>query len=298
MPKIDIMGRKVDYKPYTTEMYLVKLKARLELEPSFINTFKVDLTNSFIREHLDIVNPNHQFTQNTVWSVSGLTGTGKSMCILSLVKLLVPKERFSYKNICFFDSQILELAKEIPQNTFIIRDEGVGKAVFGIGSRRQTENLNVLVETCRKYGLSVVFIEPEEKEYDIAKYYLETVDMDFKNRVTRMAIKDPRTMTYIGAIYVPIVAETDEDWVKYNEVKDEFITMMRKGEYKDSKNDFRALAVEVADKIDTEIYFTKKQRLAYLQANFPNFTSGEITIIHTFLEIVITHGEDALYESI
>lgn len=295
MPVVKIFGKKVEYRPYVSKMYLPKLKARLELNPSFIKVFKVDLTDDFFEEHRDIVNPDKHFVQNAVWVVSGGTGTGKSIVAYSLCKHLVP-ERFTHENICFFDSQILELAPQVPQNTFIVRDEGVGKAVFGVGSTRQRESLSVLIETCRKYGLSVVFIEPEERELDVAKYYLETIDMDMDRRVTRVAVKDAITKTYLGAIYVPVVPEDDEGWVAYNEKKDEFIEMMRRGEYRDSKVDYRALAIEFAARIDTEQFRTKGERRVYLQAELPNYTNAEVKIIQTFMEIVLRDGEDAIYE--
>lgn len=296
MPRIKIFGKTINYNAYKDEMYMHKMRVRLINDKSFINVFKYNITNDFIKSMRRVVNPNVMHEENTIWSVYGETGSGKSSLVMSLCKILTPK-RFSYKHFVFFDQDLLDLAPELPRDSFIVRDEGVDKAVFGIGSMRTARQLQVLAETCRKYGLNLVFIEPEFRRNEITKYYLETVDMDVEKRITRCAVKEPNTMQYIGAIYIPIVADNDKDWVAYNEIKDKFIDNMRKGKFVGSKVDYRKLAIKVAKSIDPDVFTKKSDRLALITTKFPHMTTQECKIIHSFVEIIIKHGENALFET-
>ncbi|MCJ7816853.1 MAG: hypothetical protein MUP55_03260 [Candidatus Aenigmarchaeota archaeon] len=219
--------------------------------------------------------------------------SGKSMSVISLAKQIYPT-KFSYKNICFFDSKVLELAPAIPRDSIIIRDENPSKSVYGAGSQRIEMDIVVLSETVRKYGLSLIFVEPSERQMDIVKWYLETVDIDYDNRITRLAIKDPHTKTFLGAVYVPVLQASDPDWIEYNKIKDAFIDDVRKGNYSGAKADYTSLARKVASKIDTNIFRKKQDRLVYVQSMFPTFTNQEVRIIHTFVEIIIKGGDSAL----
>jgi len=283
----------VIYEPYMDEMYMHKLRLRIMNDKTFLRVLTTNLTDEFISAHRKIVDPNHLHTQNTVWQIYGETGGGKSSIALSLCKMLTP-ERFSYKNFCFYDQQILDKAKTLPQNTFIIRDEGTDKAQFGVGSMRTGRQLQVMAETCRKAGLNLVFIEPEERTNEIAKYYIEVFDMDVKNRLTRCAIKEPKLRQYMGAIYVPVVPETDPDWVAYNEVKDSFIEDIKAGKSDGSKTDYRAIARQYYDQIDIDVFRTKSERLSYLQAELAGMTNGEVKIVSMFIEVMLKHGENAI----
>jgi len=286
---IDIMGKKYDYKAYKDDMYMYLMKLRLMNNKSFRRVFKIDLTNKFINSMRKIVDPNHLFENNTIWSMSGATGSGKSLCVMSLIKVIEP-DRFNYKHFCFFDEEILTLAKKIDRDSFIVRDEGTNKAIFGIGSNRQSANLQLVAEASRKRGLSLCFIEPEEKPSDIVKWYMETVDMDINNRITRIALKEPRNMEYIGAVYVPVLPDNDRDWVNYNKVKDKFIKDINEGNLSGAKVDVRSLAKEIFTEIDTSIYKSKKERKAYVLTKYPHFTNSEIDLILTYLEIYLREG--------
>jgi len=291
--KIKIMGETYNYIPFKDEMYVDKLKIKLMNDKSFIRVFKNNVTDKFIKSMKTVIDPNKIHEMNTIWSVYGGTGTGKSIVVMSLAKILVG-DKFSYKNMCFFDSQVLEKAKDIPRDSFIVRDEGVGKAVYGVGSQRTSRQLHVLAETCRKYGLNLVFIEPEFTENELAKYYIETFDMDIDNRITRCALREPSSKQCIGAIYVKVLPEDDEDWVKYNEMKDKFIENMKSGKLKDAKEDYKSLAKKILQRIDLDVFTKKKERLAYIRTQLPTMTNAEIEIVATFLEVMIKKGEDVL----
>lgn len=286
MVKINILGKKITYESYKDELYYDNMTLRLINDSTFKRVLMRDCTDKFISSMKKVVDPNHLHEMNSIWSMSGLTGTGKSIAVMSLLKLIVPS-RFSYKNFCFFDEEILELAKEVPRDSFIVRDEGTQKGVFGVGSTRQSAMLSLITEVSRKRGLSLCFIEPTEKPNDIVKWYLETIDMDIENRITRVALKEPRTMQYVGAIYVPVLPESDPDWINYNLRKDKFIEDTTEGKMTGAKSDPLSLAKQIFEEVDTELYRTKKERKAFTIQKYPTYTSGEIELILTHLEILI-----------
>lgn len=295
MGKINIFGKNYNYVPYQNPMYLEKLKIRLINDKTFIRVFQNDITDKFYDTLKEIVDPNILHEMNSVLSVSGESGSGKSSMIISLLKQIIPN-RFTYKNICFFDSQVLRLAKEIPRDSFIVRDEGVDKAIFGVGSQRTSRQLQILTETCRKAGLSLIFIEPEFRENEMSKFYLEVVDMDIENQITRVAVKDNYTKQYIGAIYVSFIGKDHPDIIEYEKVKDKFIEDMKAGKLTEAKEDYRKMAGEVVENINIEIFSKKKDRMAFIRSEYPNLTNAEIDMIATFVEVIIKHGEDALYK--
>lgn len=283
--KINLSGREYEYVPYKDNLYKYKMLLRIRENVSFRNVFRYDLTNPLMKDLKNIANPKHLFTQNFVINLSGDTGSAKSSCILSLG--LEVFSNFSYKNIFFFDQQILDNVKKFPENTLLVRDENPAKSIFGLGSMRTTSQLSLLAETCRKAGLNLAFIEPSFTQHDVAKYILETVDMDIEHRITRLAIRDTRTLNYMGAIYIQIINENNKEWIKYNEVKDKFIEDIKSGKLSDAKLDYEGIATKLLKKIDTDLYKNKKERKAYIITKFPSYTSGEIDMISTLLEVEI-----------
>lgn len=210
--------------------------------------------------------------------------SGKSITIMSLIKLILRK-RGIWQLFCFTDKQLLDLASEFERDIFLVRDEDVGKATYGEGSMRTTMQLEVMAETVRKAGISLVFISPRPTVYDIAKYYIETVDMDLNNRITRVALKEATTLQYIGAIYVPVIPEADKDWIEYSKMKDAFIERMKRGEIADTKQDVNNLCQQVLAKCDLSLYRNKNERRTFITTLYPNFTTGEIKTIATLMEI-------------
>lgn len=283
---MDILGRKVDYRPYKENLYNEKMVLRVHANKSFRRIFmpRFNITNKFIGDMRNVVNPEHKFRESTIWVVSGETGTGKSSVVMSLVRLILLRPNI-WEMFCFTDKQMLDLAKDNPMDTFLIRDEDVRKAVFGMGSTRTAMELEVLLETCRIRGISAVFISPQEEMMGVAKYYIETVDMDIENRITRVAVKDPRTMMFLGAVYVPIIPKEDNDWVQYSAMKDAFTKRMTEGNIDDTKIDLHDCVRTVLGKLDTEVYRTRGERRLLVQECFPNYTNAEVKTIAMLLEM-------------
>ena len=291
MGKINIDGEIYDYKPYIDGMYMEKLKLQIMNNPSYKQIFRKDLTNKWINSIKAIIDPKVNFQNNTIIQIYGSTGGGKSICAMSLVKQLTPN-KFDYNNVCFFDNQVLEMAKDIKPNSFIIRDEGVDKAVYGVGSQRTGRQIQVLTETVRKYGLSLIFIEPELVDNGMAKWILTPIDMDINNRITRMGIMDVNTKQFMGALYIKVLPDDDIDWIKYNEIKDKFIDDLRNGKLTNSKMDYKGEAKKIYDSINHDIFNTKKKRFAYVIDKFPQITNKEIELILTYLDFFIKEELD------
>lgn len=290
MKRIEIDGVKYEYNATHSPLDLEKIKIKLYECNSFANVFRTDLTTAFDKTMFDIVNPKVRNEENTIWNVRGDSGSGKSLMTISLAKKYTPKT-FTYKNVVFYDQHILDIAKDMQRDSFAIRDEAV--KVFGVGSTRIATDLVTLSETCRKFGINLAFLSPSEREIPVSKWILDVVDKDITNRITRVALKDPATDRYLGAVYVKALDNDDYDWVMYNKAKDDFIDSIKDGK-RAGKSDFRSIAKEMYKKIDENTFRTMKQRLAYLKAELNALTSAEIEIVATFLEILIYHGEDAL----
>jgi len=291
MGRIILNGKEIDYTPYIDKISMERLKIRLMQEKSFVKVFTTNQTDNFMSSMRDVVDPKVRHEENSVWEISGLSGSGKSETTISLAKELTP-DRFSADNVAFYDKQILDKAKDLLRDSFIIRDEAV--PIFGVGSHKMSVDMNVLAETSRKAGINLVFISPREQNIEIAKWLLQTVDIDYKNRITRMALKDPLTQQYLGAVYVKVLPADDPIIINYNKKKDEFIESIREGKRSDAKTDLKSIAKEIFKKIDLEIFSKKKERLAYIQTECDNLTNAEIGIVHTFIEILVKSGGDAL----
>ena len=275
-----------NYNPIRTKMFEHKLKTRIQRESSFINCFKKNLTLDFFDEMFDLYDQKtHKHTTNTILQVAGLSGTGKSIAVLSIAKLVCPS--FNQENIYFFDQQIIDNVKKLPLGTFAIRDENPNKSVFGTGSSRTGFQIETIADTCRKRGLSLIFVEPRFALNGICKWYLETIDYGSVDgvRFVRMALRDPSTLLFIGSVFVPIVDEDDSDWVNYNDRKDEFMSGVVSGEYKGAKLDYESEAESILEEIDEDIYRTKKEKMFYVTQKYPNLTSGEIKNIMTAISI-------------
>jgi len=292
------------YFPIKDELYETLMSVRIKNEPSFIRCFKHNITDKFINSYKMIVSEGFGHRQNNIIFVSGQTGTGKSISSISLCKLIY-KDVFSYKNIFFFDQQILDNVDKFPPNSVVIRDENPSKGNYGIGSKRIETQVDVIADTCRKHGLSLIFIEPEFRKSDIAKFYLETIDygavMDcdsegkpikdqngnFVNvvRTNRIGVREPKSAEFMGGILIPIIDETDKDWIKYNEVKDQFISNIKSGKYGDAKLDVKSIINKIANNEKYDDYRSPDALKLLVSQLFPNITTSEIGIIMTGIKL-------------
>src|SRR6056297_512197 len=102
-----------NYVPIRTPMFEHKLRIKLQKDPSFYVCAKKNLTIDFFEEMFDLYSKKiHKHTTNTILQVAGLSGTGKSIAVLSLAKTVCPS--FKQENIFFFDQEILDNVNKLP----------------------------------------------------------------------------------------------------------------------------------------------------------------------------------------
>jgi len=285
MPKITIGNRIYNYTPEKNALYMIKMAMRIKSDESFRNIFRYNLTNHFLSSVKDTIETGSREAQNqsTVLSISGIPGTGKSVVVMTLGLQLFP--HFSHRNVFFFDQEILDHAHEFPENTLVVRDENPAPAIFGVGSQRISAQTGLLADTTRKAGLNLAFIEPHFRQNDVTKYYLEMIDMDRANRITRMGLKDETTFKYLGAVYIRILPENHPEWIAYNEYKDDFIKNVKAGKLGQAKADYDKMVENIYEKIDIDLYNKKKERKVFIMQEYPSLTNAEIDIISTLLEV-------------
>lgn len=287
--RLNFDGEEFEYTPYKDSLYREKMLEHLAQSSSFLRVFKVNLTDKFFEMLQKLVREDTLgYTQNTVINVWGDTGSGKSAIIFSLGLMFF--KNFSHKNAFFHDQHILDNAHTFRRNTLIIRDENTQKGTFGQGSTRTAGQFSLLAETCRKAGLNLGLVEPGFIRNDITKWYLHTIDQDITHRVTRCGLVHPQTYRYMGAVCIPIMAETHPEWEAYNEIKDAFIEKMKRGDYGDTKINYESMAKAAMDDPDFAFYPRKNERRAYLIVKYPNLTGGEITTILNLIQVMERRG--------
>lgn len=284
-----------DYVPIRDEMYRDRMWVRVFKEPSFKLCFKRNLSNRFFNDLERLYADDRLFTTNTIMQVSGGTGTGKSIGVISLAKG-IDKNFEQEKNVKFYDQELLDEFKNKPKDSVLIRDENPAKGVFGMGSTRIENQLEVVGDTARKNGLSLIFVEPEWKKNDIAKWYLETIDMgtvEHKGkliRVNRIGVKEPHTEMFIGSILLEILPEDDPDWVAYNKRKDKFITEVLDADFTGAKMDFEDIASSILAEMDLDIYKTMKEKKLFILKKYPSYTNQEVDMILTAVKLMEKQG--------
>lgn len=272
----------MEYKPYRNELYKFRMLQRLKTNKSFRNIFRYDLTELF-NDYLNSVVNNPNFMTNTIISIYGETGSGKSLCGFTLGKNNF--QNFSDRNMFFYDQEILDNAQHFNRNTLIIRDENPRDAMFGIGSNRIRTQFSLLAEVCRKYGLNLFLIEPTLTISEISKFYLETIDMDIKRRITRVGLIDPKTMEFLGAVYIKVVPESDKDWIAYNDRKDSFIDSIRLSDYSGGKANYDNIIDKIIDTGDLFGCKTKSERISVITMHNPNLTTSEVKMLSDLITI-------------
>ena len=164
-------------------------------------------------------------------------------------------------------------------------------AQYGVGSTRIKMQLDIAAQTLRKKGIGFIFVGVDELNLSAAQYYFEAIDMDMKRRITRFAVKDPQMKRYLGAIYIPVMQETDPFWMTYQHNKEEFMDSIINMDFSKGKPKYQEMIDNIMEKIDLNIYSKKKERKLFIRQHYSNMTNAEIDELSTMLEIQLKNGE-------
>lgn len=264
------------------KMQKVKFQEYIKSDQSFQNVFTVDLTEYF-KEESDrrILNKEN----HAVYGLTGETGSGKSISILSLILYYNPD--FKVENIFWENQDILDNLNKCSSGDWVMRDETLKQ--FGIGSNRVQASINMIIETLRKAGINFVFLGAIDREIPTAHWYLEVVQRDSVRRVNRIAVRDNKNFKYLGYIKLKVLDEDNPIWIEYNKKKDEYVRLIQDQEilYSDPfsiKDKLLESAINWSDLKKNEIE-------VYLKQIFPNRTIGEYKEMATVVNLLIKRGE-------
>lgn len=230
-----------NYKWVRTEYDKLLWTKRIEVIPSFGHVF--DPTKNItkmVMQKYDL-RINGAILDHAITSIKGETGSGKSMCSISL-NLMLFGDTFTSEYIKFTNNDILELCKEIKQKRGAIQDEQPESV--GMGSYREATEMKNLEEITRKYQLSLTFNAPTERIHETAHFNLEIIEKSTISRVLHVAVFDRKIEQYMGFIIIPVLPDKHPLIVEYIKKKDLFIqsTLKRSNTRLDVKTMFKQLS--------------------------------------------------------
>lgn len=205
----------------------VALQQRFEVDPKFERALSAgfDITSEFgekLRRRID------DEDANLIIEAFGIGGIGKSSVVFTVSKMFLDKE-FGVKNCFFGKEDLLANLNEFKPRSTVHLDENVLE--YGLGKNRRESEYENVINTVRKYQLSLssCAVVPRLKQY--AHYALEPLFIDREKRETRVAIHLPEVtggyVSYglLGWITVrdPKLVLPPEFFVEYESRKDEFI---------------------------------------------------------------------------
>lgn len=285
-----------EYTPDLTEIERRKLRLEMEADENFKRIFKGsnkrkwDITEEVIQEARTRYNPAINEENHCVWEVYGLTGTGKSNALISLVRKIHPT--LKVESIYFHDEQILTALPSLQRPDWVIRDENIGGANYGSGSNRIRTQLSAVTQTLRKRCIGFTFIGTEPAQLDTTQYIFRSIDKDRRLRMTRFAVKDPQSGFYLGFVYLKVMDENDPFWIEYNKRKEKFMQSIIMQDYTAGKPQYQTYIDVILKEMDITKYRKKAERKLFIQQKFTNLTKGEVGELSTMLEMQLRNGDD------
>jgi len=270
-------------------------QARIYADSSLENAYnpQKNLTKSFWEK---IYKKYHATIQDhIVIFMYGTQGLGKSSVG---IEILENNGIYTTDNIGFSNDEILDIAKSKKVKTIIMRDESID--LFGVGSKRLEATVGNTIETCRKAGLSFIFLKPVFEKIAGVHLVLEVLQRNMERRITHCALRDTETNYCIGFVLFDIKPTNDEStpelakhkqfWEEYNKKKDIFIENITQQSIGATDITGRAKAVLKLlheQDPDERIYIKKQERLLFIKEQFPNFTIKELELIRIKVEQLI-----------
>ena len=266
------------------DMQRVKFTEYIKNDDSFLNVFKHDLTCAMEIE-MDRRIKSASGENHGVFGMTGETGSGKSITALGIILHYYPN--FNADSIFWENQDILDNLKDFTTGQWVMRDETLQQ--FGMGSMRVQSSINMVIETLRKAGINFIFLGAIDREVPTAHWYFEIIQRDSKRRVNRVAIRDNKSMKYLGYMKIKVLEESNPVWIAYNERKDYYMKLIQDQEALGSD------PFKIKDKlIESDINWVdlKKNEIeVYLKTIFSNKTIGEIKEMATVVKILIDKGE-------
>jgi len=209
---------KDDKKWDLTKMQKIFFSQKCQKEPSFFRVFnpKYNMTKE-MREEFRYRTYGER---NITVEIIGQTGSGKSSVLITLALNWFSKP-VDINDIVFTTQEVIDRAKLVGRNHTIIKDEQNKQK--GMGSQREEDELEALEDTTRKYGLNLLFASPRRRNHSSAHYLLEVICINKEKRLTKVAIYNQDTYSYIGYFVIKIIEENNKLWKEYNKKKDKFI---------------------------------------------------------------------------
>jgi len=269
-------------------------QARLYADPSLENAYNSAL--NFTIDFWKKLKGKYKFgvEDHVVIFIYGQQGLGKSSVAIEILEEL---GIFTVDNIGFSNDEVMEAVRLKKASTVIMRDESID--VFGVGSRRMEATIGNTIETCRKAGLSFLFLRPTYEHIDGVHFVLEVLQRNNARRITHCALRDLETNYCIGFVLFNIKetnnTETPE-LIKHKKLWDEYIE--KKNIFIDKIREQQAGGVNIGDKAEYclqklkecdpegKIYIKMGERFLFIKEQFPNYTTKELELIKIKMEML------------
>jgi len=280
-------------------------QARLYADPTLENAYNPQL--NFTKDFWDKIKGKYKegVQDHVVIFIYGQQGLGKSSVA---IEILEEMNIFSVDNIGFSNDEVMEIVKSKKASTIVMRDESID--IFGVGSRRMEATIGNTIETCRKAGLSFLFLRPTYERIAGCHFVLEVIQRNNIRRITHCALRDIETNYCIGFVLFNIKKTESEEttelikhkelWASYIAKKDTFIERITKQEAGGVDITSKAIyCLKRLKEIDPEgkIYIKKIERYLFIKEQYPNFTSKELDLIKAKMEQLKRLEEEEIEEN-
>ena len=256
-----------------------RVELRADSEPSFYRATEEDYTDELMAtlDSRRSIEAHHSF----IASITGMQGNGKSYSAITICKILDPE--FSIDNVYFDYRDLVYNRATLKPGCAVLVDEQSEE--YGLDSHRINIILGALKEQLRKKSIHFIFCSPTLKEeYKSSHYVLETMYIDYEEKVCYSAYKTRELMT-LGYVRIPhpLNFVTEEFLKSYETKKDEHLDKLTGAKQVDEIE-------EIAEKITSSELFAKaeifyKKKIGYIPASmviqiinklYPEFKSSII----------------------
>jgi len=197
----------------------IEFRDRLVKNKTFGRAFleEYDMTNDFY----NIMNTKTKgkIEDHFVGEITGLQGIGKSRVTQQIIKK--NWGHISMNNIVFRFEDAIQRCRKIQKKSFLIVDEQV--LGFGVGSDREMQEIQNIIEVTRIHGLSLFFCSPTTRHHPSIHYNLEVLQRNIEYRLSKVLIKKQNAV--LGYIIIRIPQDkNDSFWInQYEPAKKKFV---------------------------------------------------------------------------